>query len=193
MSLLNSYKEATQSEFPKDASRRPSRIQALEDRMADIYRGYKDQGIDPETSAEYKDLKVRLDNLKAQKSQIKKVFENMAGAVQAAIHDKVEEAISGQITDQKPKAGADLEKKIDEGVDETVKILEADMPGIASSEVALKQTERLMDNAEKSLGIEAPAEDPSTKTAYDRTHPDFDLKILYGPIMQRTIAEMISF
>jgi len=192
MSLLNSYKEATQSEFPKDASRRPSRIQALEDRMADIYRGYKDQGIDPETSAEYKDLKTRLDNLKAQKSQIKKVFDNMAGAVEAVIHDKVEEAISGQITDQKPKAETDLEKKVDESVEQTMKILEADMPEIASSETVLRQTEQLLSGAEKSLGIEAPAEGSSTKTAYDRSHPDFDLKILYGPVMQRTIVSMLN-
>jgi len=30
------------------------------------------------------------------------------------------------------------------------------------------------------------------KTAYDRSHPDFDLKILYGPVMQRTIVSMLK-
>jgi hypothetical protein len=38
-------------------------------------------------------------------------------------------------------------------------------------------------------GTETPA--PTTKTAYDRSHPDFDLKILYGSVMQKTIASML--
>jgi len=46
-------------------------------------------------------------------------------------------------------------------------------------------------NGEPAEQIEKSDVNKVPKTAYDRSHPDFDLKILYGSVMQKTIAEML--
>jgi hypothetical protein len=198
MSLLQGYKESTQSEFPKDASRRPSRIKALQERLASIYQGYKDQGIDPVSRPEYRELSDRLQGLQAQRGQIGQIFDKMSATVEAAIHDGVADTIRDKITGDKPPEDTGLEKKVDEGVKETVSMVEAELPEVVQSELALKQMEYAVGSMEKRLGIEAPvapSEAPVTsetpKTAYDKTHPDFDLKILYGSHMQEAMAKML--
>jgi len=192
MTLLNKYKEATQSEFPKDASVRLNRIQALQEKLDSFARGLKDQtnlkgqAIDPTRSAEYNELLTKLNNYKAQAEQIDTVFRNMASTVMLDIHDKTEKKIGEKMGEDKPSATADLSKKTDQKLEESVGVMEASLEKAIELEEGLKQAEIMVESLEKT----APA--PTTKTAYDRSHPDFDLKILYGSVMQRTIASMLK-
>jgi len=185
--LLNKYKEVTQSEFPKDMSTRLNRIKALEDKATSFYRGLEDQGIDPSKSAEYRELETRINNLKAQRDQIETVFKNMAGTVLIDIHDKVQRELGDKITDGKPPKAVDLDKKAEQEVEKVTGVLDSVLTGTIESEEALKQTEQMAQSLE---GTAVPTTIP--KTAYDRSHPDFDLKILYGSVMQKTIAEMLQ-
>lgn len=186
MTLLNKYKEVTQSEFPKDMSIRLNRIQALEDKAVSFYRGLKDQGVDPDRSAEYKELVTRIENLKAQKNQIDTVFNNMAGTVMVDIHNKVERELKDKITEGKPTSTVDLGKKADQNVDKITGVLEAVVTDAVDSREALQQAEQMAQSLERTI---TPGQ---SRVAYDRSHPDFDLKILYGSVMQRTIASMLK-
>ena len=194
MTLLNKYKEATQSEFPKDASVRLNRIQALQEKLDSFARGLKDQtnlkgqAIDPTRSAEYNELLTKLNNYKAQAEQIDTVFRNMASTVMLDIHDKTEKKIGEKMGEDKPSATADLSKKTDQKLEESVGVMEASLEKAIELEEGLKQAEIMVESLEKTVPA-VPA--PTTKTAYDRSHPDFDLKILYGSVMQKTIASML--
>jgi hypothetical protein len=194
MTLLNKYKEGTQSEFPKDVTIRLSRIKALEDRIANIYRGYKDQGLDVQRNPEYQDLTTRLNNLKAQANQIDVVFRNMAGTVLTDIHANAEKSVKDKIPEDKPASDTKLDEKASEYVDTTRASLEPALQAV-SDEDTINKAEQVAAMLENKIGIQPPSpEAPAAatpKTAYDRSHRDFDLKILYGSVMQRKIAEMI--
>ena len=191
MTLLENYKESTRSEFPKDAANRPTKIKDLEDRIENVNRYYIDLGQDPAKSETLKMWNTQLNTLKKHKNQMDRIFDFMAGSVETAMHKKVMDTMAEKIPEKMSEPQVDLDKKTEDSIKQITNILEKGLNDIVIVEKALNQMDNLLSNAEEQIGTEK-SEETIPKTAYDRSHPDFDLKILYGPVMQRTIVSMLK-
>jgi len=195
MTLLNKYKEVTKSEFPTDASNRPNRIQDLVNRRAEVLKRFQERGVDPARSEYVKELNTRISYLEGQKGQINKIFNEMAAAVEAEMHGKVEKAIKSKITEEQPESKADLDKKVTEATNKVTAMWEDELDALVKTEDVLRQTEDILAKGEAKLNIAKPVEptpEATPKTAYDKNHRDFDAKILYGSHMQAVLAKMIE-
>ena len=183
----------------KDPEQNPS-FRELERKIENL----KSFGVDPTKSPTIQDLMTRISTLKKQEAQIKKVFDEMAGITHAGVSVAVaknlaESANKVNIADEKPVAEkpiAELEKKIDQGLDTIADDFEKELEELIKGSSLLDEVETALSNGEKKLGImeeerpPVPEQAPGVlKTAYDKSHPDFNLNILYSKHIQDRIAQ----
>jgi len=185
MALLNKYKAETRTDFPTDASVRLDKIEELTQRRDEFLKRYKDLGLDPSRSEGIKHLNTRIETLEKQKNQINKVFDEMAGAVQAEIAEKATDAVASRISGEKPKTKVDYDKKADEEIKDVEGILEQDMKALQDIEKDLGMVDTLMGKAEQAVS-------KREKEAAYRKSAHFDPKILYSERIQARITEMLT-
>lgn len=206
LGILNKYKQETRSDFDDIINRFKS--EDLEKRLAALVKRYKEVGGDPKKSETIKDLMTRIETLKKQEEQMNKIFREMAAVSIAQLDADIQKSLAEEAKktpvaegekpiSEKPKG--DLDKKVDEGVDKVVQTFEDELEDLIR--VKATQTEltdgvdALLRAGEKKLNIvpEGSAEKiPEPKVAYDKSHPDFNLNILYGSYMQSKIVELMS-
>ena len=210
LGLLNKYKQETRSDFDDMVNRMKS--QQLEKERDTLLEGYTELGVDPSISSRLKDFDTRIETLKKQEKQMDRIFNFMGTASLVAMQadfekkmrERVQELAATAKSDEPLKESkADLNKKAEEKVDEAIKAVEEELPVIAEhdKEVALAEQDlaalrsamgQERDPVPESSPVETPAAPSVSKMAFDKTHPDFNLNILYGSHMQSKIAEMMS-
>lgn len=210
LALVNKYKQETRSDFDDMANRFKS--QQLEKERDKLLEGFKEFGVNPEISTRIKDLNTRIETLKKQEEQIKRIFEFMGTASLVDMQAEFEEKLRERAQELGAKANSEetlkpskakLGEKADEKVNEAIEKLEKELPVIDDHAQEVAEAEKdivALKGMREERGepvIKKKPEGPDegavpVKVAYGKDHRDFNLRILYGSYMQQKIAEMLS-
>jgi hypothetical protein len=201
LGILNKYKQETRSDFDDIINRFKS--EDLQKRLDALVKRYKEMGGDPDKSETIKTLVTRIDTLKKQEKQMDKIFREMASTSLAQLDAEIQKSLAERVRSapvvegEKPiaeKPKGDLDKMVEVGIDRVVDEFEKELGGLIEAQKSLAQVETLLGAGEKKLQItpETTGTPERVKVAYDKTHRDFNLNILYSACMQDKIAEMMS-
>ncbi|MBD3260459.1 MAG: hypothetical protein GF334_02060 [Candidatus Altiarchaeales archaeon] len=187
MSLLNKYKSETRGDFGDTINR--DKIQELEKRKEELENRYAVLGEDPRHSPEIQKLEVLIPQLKKQRDQQDKVFTEMAQAVQAQANIGVQDAVA-QAAGEKPETKSDLSSVEKKNIEEAEAALQAiENSGEMPQPEYVEEAEKVLDKAEQDV---EEVSDQIEKEAVLRSSPHYNQKILYGSVMQKKIAELLS-
>jgi len=151
LGLISRLKQETRSDFDDVVNRLKS--SELEKRMEFIIKRYRELGGNPDKSESLDLLKKRIEALKSKEDQIKKIFNEMAEAVQVGIDSKLEESLSEKFPG-KPRMKVDLKKRMDEETDDVISIMDREFVDILGADKDLKKVETILEKGEEKLGID---------------------------------------
>lgn len=200
MSAITRLKQETRSDIDDLANRLKS--QELEKRRDELVKKVKELGGDPSRSEAIEELNTRIKTLKAQEKRLDKLFKEMSQAVAVHVDEHLNEALKEKIPTKKPETKTDFEEEKKEQIEDVATILEDELGALIDAEKTREETERIISRGEAKVGIKSPeSEESGTKekpeqeekqASYGMDHPDFNSRILYGPLMQKTIQDMIE-
>lgn len=208
LGLLNKYKQETRSDFDDIVNRTKS--QQLEKERDALLKGYEEFGVDPVISSRLKDFNTRIETLKKQEAQMDRVFKFMGAASLVSMQSDFEKMLRAKSNElsavaktEEPLTGTKvkLDDKATEEVDKAIGALEEELPVIIENakevQLAENDLEELKKMREERVNIpgEVPSKTPepqAPKVAYDKNHRDFNMNVLYGPHMQKTMTDMLA-
>jgi hypothetical protein len=209
LGLINKYKQETRSDFDDMINRTKS--QQLEKERDKLLEGYEEYKVDPEISTRLKEFNTRIETLKKQEKQMDRVFNFMGSASLVAMQSDFEKMLReksqqlstvAQIEEPLKGTNVKLDDKATEETNKAIDALEEELPVIVEhakeSDLAEKDLKELKIMREERAPVPEAAPIPQAPTAlpgklaFDKTHRDFNLNILYGSHMQSKIAEMLS-
>ncbi len=167
-------------------------LKELKKKLRDMEQAYKGTKQDVTQTTEYKDTLNRVNHLKKLIAQKKTMNKIIATEVDAEFKMNVFEKIKGMTKD--PNLIEMIDNKIDSYkkqaealAEDKARELEEEGKALAGDINAIKE-ERVDVPTEK-----VPTPEPQApKVAYDKNHRDFNMNVLYGPHMQKTMTDMLA-
>jgi DNA repair exonuclease SbcCD ATPase subunit len=147
-------------------------------------------GVDPTKNETVRDLINRIELLEKQKENIDRLFKIMGAASAAALHKEFEQTLKEKIKkftkgEEIPEIEAKLEDKAEQYMEKATEELEKNKDDIIKIDDILNSVETSIEKGEMKLGLKKVA-------VYNKNHPDFNMRILYGSLIQKTIEDMLE-